>query len=221
MNADRQLQRDVLSELSADPSVDAEHIGVAVNGKVVTLSGKVNSFFEKWSAEKAALRVLGVQGLTIEIDVKIPNDHQRTDEDLARSINTLLGWNTAIPKDAIKVMIESGWVTLSGAVPWNYQREIAHKVVVGLAGVRGITDQIALKPSVSGANIKNHIDEALKRQAILGGKKIFVKVDGGQVTLDGTVSSWTERDVIKHVVWATSGVQSLVDRMRYESTATA
>ncbi len=216
MNTDRQLQHNVLSELSADPSVNAEHIGVQVNGSVVTLTGKVDSYYEKWKAEKAAQRVSGVQGLTVELEVKIPNDRHRTDEDLARSIKTLLGWNTAIPKDAVKVMVEAGWVTLSGSVHWNYQREIAHKLVTGLTGVRGITDHIVLKPAVSGASIKDHIDEALKRQAILDAKKVFVKVDGNQVTLEGSVSNWVERDVIRHVVWATSGVQFLVDHMRYE-----
>ena len=217
MITDRQIQQNVLNELTADPSVNAEHIGVAVNGGIVTLTGKVGSYFEKWNAEKAAQRVLGVQGLTVQIEVNILGDHRRTDEDIARSIHTVLAWNTAIPKDMIKVMVENGWVSLSGAVPWNYQRETAHKLVVGLTGVKGITDNIIIKPSVSGASIKDHIDEALKRQAILDAKKVFVKVDGNQVTLEGTVSHWAERDVIKNVVWATAGVQYLVDHMRYES----
>ncbi len=217
MFTDRQIQQNVLNELSTDPSVNAEHIGVSVNSGIVTLTGKVGTFYEKFGAEKAAQRVLGVQGLTVAIEVKLPNDHHRSDEDIALSIHTLLAWNTAIPKDAIKVMVENGWVTLSGSVAWNYQREAAHKLVVGLMGVKGITDNIILKPSISGASIKDHIDDALKRQAILDAKKIFVKVDGNQVTLEGAVSNWAERDVIKKVVWATAGVQFLVDHMRYES----
>jgi osmotically-inducible protein OsmY len=216
MNNDRKIQQDVLHELSADPSVNAEHIGVSVNNNIVTLAGHVDSFYEKWKAEKATQRVAGVQGLVVEIEVKVPSDRHRTDEDIARSVQTVLSLNTAIPKDKVKVMVEKGWVTLSGELPWNYQREIAHKVVAGMVGVKGITDHIALKPTVSGANIKDRIDAALKRQAILDAQKVSVKVTGNQVSLEGSVSNWAERDVIRHVVWSTAGVQSLVDNMRYE-----
>jgi osmotically-inducible protein OsmY len=216
MNIDRKIQLDVLNELSADPSVNAKHIGVAVNTCVVTLTGHVDSFYEKWKAEKAAQRVAGVQGLVVEIEVLVPGDRQRTDEDIARSVQMVLGLNAALPKDAIKVMVEKGWVTLRGELAWNFQREIAHKAVVGLSGVRGISDDIALKPVVSGANIKVRIEEALKRQASLDAQKISVKVSGNRVTLDGAVSNWTERNVIRHVVWATGGVQFLADNMRYE-----
>ena len=220
MNDDRQLQKDVQEELAADPSVNAEKIGVSVSGGIVALSGKVGSFYEKWQAEKAAQRVLGVQGLTVDIDVAIPSHHQRTDEDIARAAQTVLGWNAAIPKESVKVMVENGWVTLRGELGWNFQREIAEKVVAELIGVKGVTDQVDLKPHVSGVHVKDQIDEALRRQAVLDAQKVSVKVDGGKVTLEGTVSNWAERDVIKHAVWSTAGVQALVDKMQYDVAAT-
>ena len=214
MNDDRQLQQDVLNELAADPSVNAEKIGVTANGGIVCLSGSVGSFYEKWQAEKAAQRVLGVRGLTVDVEVKIPSDHQRTDEDIARSAQTVLGWNAAIPRDSVKVMVENGWVTLRGELGWNFQREIAEKIVAELLGVKGVTDQIELTPHVSGAHVKHQVDDALKRQAVLDAQKVSVKVDGGKVILEGAVSNWAERDVIKHAVWSVAGVQSLVDKMQ-------
>jgi osmotically-inducible protein OsmY len=219
MNDDRQLQQNVLKELAADPSVNAEKIGVSVNGGIVSLSGKVGSFYEKWQAEKAVQRVLGVMGLAVDLEVNIASDHQRTDEDIARLAQTVLGWNAAIPKDSVKVMVENGWVTLRGELGWNYQREIAEKVVRELIGVKGVTDQIDLKPHVSGVHVKDQIDEALRRQAVIDAKKVSVKVEGGKVTLEGTVSNWAERDVIKHAVWSTAGVQVLVDKMQYDVSA--
>ncbi len=216
MNNDRQLQQDVFNELTADPSVNAEKIGVSVSGGIVTLSGKVESFYEKWQAEKAAQRVLGVQGLTVAMDVAIPSNRQRTDEDIARSAQTVLGWNAALPADSVKVMVENGWVTLRGELGWNFQREIAEKVVAELIGVKGVTDQIDLKPHVSGEHVKDQIDAAIRRQAVMDAQKISVKVDGGQVTLEGTVSNWAERDVIKHAAWSTAGVQALVDKLQYD-----
>lgn len=219
MNDDRQLQQDVLQELAADPSVNAEKIGVSVNGGIVTLSGKVESFYEKWQAEKAAQRVLGIQGLTVAMDVAIPSNRQRTDEDIARSAQTVLGWHAALPKDSVKVMVENGWVTLRGELGWNFQREIAEKIVSELIGVKGVTDQIDLKPHVSGAHVKDHIDAAIRRQAVIDAEKITVHVEGGKVTLEGTVSNWAERDVIKHAVWSTAGVRALVDKLQYDVAA--
>jgi osmotically-inducible protein OsmY len=216
MNDDRRLQQEVLNELTADPSVNAEKIGVSVSGGIVTLTGKVESFYEKWQAEKAAQRVLGVQGLTVAMDVAIPSDRQRTDEAIARSVQTVLGWNAAIPKDSVKVMVENGWVTLRGELGWNFQREMAEKIVTELIGVRGVTDQIDLKPHVCGEHVKDQIDAAIRRQAVMDAQKITVKVDGGKVMLEGTVSNWAERDVIKHAVWSTAGVQALVDKMQYD-----
>ena len=215
MNDDRQLQHDVLQELAADPSVNAEKIGVTANGGIVCLSGRVGSFYEKWQAEKAAQRVLGVRGLTVDMEVTIPSDHQRTDEDIARSTQMVLGWNAAIPQDAVKVMVENGWVTLRGELAWNFQRDIAEKIVTELLGVQGVTNQIELTPHVSGVLVKDQIDVALKRQAVVDAQKISVKVEGGKVTLEGTVSNWAERDVIKHAVWSIAGVQSVVDKMQY------
>ena len=219
MNSDRQLQQDVLNELTADPSVNAEQIGVSWNGGIVRLNGKVGSLFEKWQAEKAAQRVAGVQGLTVDIDVILPSDRERADEDIARSAQTVLGWNIAIPHDSIKVMVENGWVTLRGELGWNFQREAAKKVVSELIGVKGVTDQIVLKPHVSDVHVKDQIDEALRRQALTDANNISVKVEGNTVTLEGTVSNWAERDVIRHAIWSTAGVQELVDKTQYAVSA--
>lgn len=220
MKSDQQLQKDVLSELASDPAINSARIGVEVNNGIVTLNGKVESFYEKWQAERAAQRVLGVQGLTVDLDVKIPSDRQRSDEDIARAAQTALGWNAAIPRDSVKVMDENGWVTLRGDLGWNFQREIARKVVAELIGVIGVSDQIHLKPHVSSVHVKDQIDEALRRQAVLDAKKVSVIVDGSKVTLEGSVSNWAERDVIRHAVWSTTGVQSLIDNMKYDVSQT-
>ncbi len=215
MHQDRKLQEDVVNELRADPAVNSSHIGVTVNGQIVSLTGHVESFYEKWMATKAVQRVRGVQGLTIDIYVRIPNAGQRNDEDLTHLIGHVLHWNSAIPGDDIQVMVEKGWVNLSGKVAWNYQREIAHKLVAGLSGVKGITDHIVLNPVLTGRNIKDRIEAALKRQAVLNDLEISIKVEGNQVTLEGAVRNMLERNAIRHVVWSTGGVDFLIDRMRY------
>lgn len=218
MHLDRKLQEDVMNELSADVAVNSAHIGVTVNSQIVSLTGHVESSYEKWMATKTVQRARDVQGLTVYVFVRIPCDGQRNDEGLWRLIRLVMHWHSAVPGDVIQVMVEKGWVTLRGKVAWNHQREIVHKLVAVLSGVKGITDHIVLSPALTGLNIKDRIEGALKRQAVLHGLKISVKLDGDQVTLEGTVRNMIERNVIRQVVWSTGGVGSLIDRMCYFTT---
>jgi osmotically-inducible protein OsmY len=48
-----------------------------------------------------------------------------------------------VPKDSVKVKVEGGWVTLTGTVEWEFQRQAATDAVRYLVGVKGVTDQLA------------------------------------------------------------------------------
>src|ERR1700704_3174059 len=122
MKTDIELQRDVLEELKWEPSVTAAHIGVSVKDGIVTLTGHVPSYAEKYAAEKAAKRVHGVKAVANELDVKLPGSSQRTDEDIAAAAVRALKANVSVPADKIKVIVNKGWVTLEGEAEWNYQR---------------------------------------------------------------------------------------------------
>lgn len=213
MKTDSQLQQDVLAELKWEPSVHASEIGVEVKDGVVTLAGHVGSFSEKWNAERAAQRVSGVKALAVEMDVKLPGSSKRIDADIARSAESSLQWTTLLPKDAVKIKVEGGWVTLTGQVEWQYQRESATNAVRFLMGVTGVSDDIALKPKLSSTAVKTDIEAALKRRATADAHKIKVDVKGSDVTLTGTVSSWAERDLATHSAWGTPGVHNVVDKM--------
>ena len=214
MKTDTQLQQDVIAELKWEPSVNAAQIGVEVKDGIVTLAGHVSSYAEKWDAERAAQRVSGVKALAIEMDVKLAGSSKRTDADIARSAGNVLEWATYLPKDSVKVMVESGWITLSGEVDWEYQRQAAAKGVRYLMGVTGVSDQIVLKyPKVSLSAVKSEIEAALNRRATADAQKISVEVHGADVTLTGKVHSWSERDLARHSAWGTSGVQNVVDNM--------
>jgi osmotically-inducible protein OsmY len=213
MKTDIQLQHDVLAELKWEPSVNAARIGVEVSDGVVTLAGHVNSYAEKWDAERAAQRVSGVKALAVELDVKLSVTSRRTDTDIAGSAENALEWSTYTPKGRVKVMVENGWVTLTGDVDWEYQRKTAQKAVQYLMGVTGVSNNIALKPEVSLSAVKADIEAALKRRASGDARKISVEVDGAQVTLSGTVHSWGERDTARESAWSTPGVRQVVDKM--------
>jgi osmotically-inducible protein OsmY len=213
MKTDSQLQQDVSAELAWEPSVHAARIGVEVKDGIVTLAGEVATFAEKWSAERAALRVAGVHAMATALTVHLTSLSRRSDADIAASVENLLEWTAMLPAGAIKVMVEGGLVTLSGQVDWPYQSQTATDSVRHLMGVTGVSDQIAVKPSVSSTLIKSDIEAALKRTAATDAQKIMVSVNGGDVTLSGTVRDGSERETANYAAWGTLGVRQVVDRM--------
>jgi len=221
MKTDSQLQQDVMAELKWEPAVHAAQIGVEVNNKVVTLTGEVGSFEEKWNAEHAAQRVSGVNALVVEMKVKLADSGKRTDADIARQAESILGWTIFLPENSIKVLVEEGWLTLSGDVDWQYQRQEAADRVRHLSGVTGISNLISITPSLSDSpsanTVKSDIEDALKRRASADAKMISVDVSDGAVTLTGIVHSWSERDLAKRSAWGSAGVRNVIDNMSLAS----
>ncbi len=213
MKSDSQLQQDVIAELNWEPCVTASQIGVGVQAGVVTLAGHVGSYSEKWHAERAAQRVSGVDALAVELKVKLPGLSNRTDADIALSVESGLLWSTVVPDGAVKVMVEGGFVTLSGDLGWQYQKQAATDCVRHLLGVTGVSNQIAIKPTVSMSAVKSEIEAALRRNAAEGAKLITVEVHGSDVTLKGNVHSWAERESATMSAWGTPGVRSVQDEM--------
>jgi osmotically-inducible protein OsmY len=209
MSHDSHLQQAVLDELNWEPSVTAAHIGVAASAGVITLTGHVVSFAQKHAAETAVRRVKGVKAVAEEIEVRLPYETKRSDEEIAGAAIGRFGWDVSIPRDAIKVTVDGGWVTLTGEVDWHYQKDAASMDVRSLFGVTGVTNQVTIKPAVNTSNISDDIMHALGRSWFFDPKTISVSAQGGKVRLTGTVSSWHDRQLAGATAWAAPGASAV------------
>jgi osmotically-inducible protein OsmY len=214
MKTDADLKRDVQAELAWDPAVRSTQIGVAVKDGVVTLSGHLETYAEKYAAERALRRVSGVKAIALELDVRLSPEHRRGDTDIATSAEQALKWNTLVPVDKIRITVDKGWITLQGEVEWDYQRRSVEKAIRPLMGVVGISNEIVIKHKVTPTDLQSRITEALKRQVEREVKHLDIKVDGSTVTLRGNVNSWHERDAAQGIAWSAPGVRAVINELR-------
>jgi|Deesub1362B_J571_1020462.scaffolds.fasta_scaffold08851_2 osmotically-inducible protein OsmY len=214
MKGDIQLKQDVIEELGWDPALDATGIGVQVEDGVVTLTGHLATFAEKYAAEAAVKRIHGVKALAAELEVRLPDDCQRTDADIARAAANVMAWNTMIPNDRVSIMVEHGAVTLTGTVDWHYQRMEAEHAVSGLFGVTSVANAIVVRPQADQADLSVRIKAAIERQAACDASQVTVTVKGGAVTLGGTLRTWAEREAALNAAWSAPGVDSVSNNIR-------
>lgn len=206
---DHELQQAVMTELKWEPSVNASHIGVTARNGVVTLSGHVFQYSEKQAAEKAASRVRGVKAVAEEIEVRLPAETRRSDEDIAAAAINRLLWDASVPGEAVKIKVEKGWVTLTGTVAEHFQKISAELDIRGLHSVAGISNQIVIKSKVSVRDVSDDIRSALGRSWFFGPTTVNVTAVGGHIKLSGIVHSLHDRKLAAAIAWAAPGATAV------------
>jgi osmotically-inducible protein OsmY len=211
---DRTIRQAVTDELAFDPSIDSANIGIAVDEGIVTLTGHVATYAERFAAETATRKVRGVRGVVEEIEVQLVGEKAPHDEDIAHRAVRMLDWNVWVPKGAIQVNVRDGVVTLTGKVEWQYQKTEAHAAVNHLPGILGLVDLIEVAPHASATDVRHKIEAALRRNAQVEAEAIHVDVVGDKVTLTGKVQAWNERGAAERAAWSAPGVRAVEDRIQ-------
>lgn len=211
-----QIQKDVYDELRWDPRITEAEIGVSVLEGVVTLSGYVPLYAEKTAAQEAAKRVSGVTAVVDDIKVKIMSAFQKDDQDIAKAAMNALEWHVWIPHKNIKLIVDDGWLTLTGEVEWDYQRKAVESAVRYLSGVKGVINNITLKASINPKDVKEKIEKSILRMAQEDIAKINVIATDSEVRLSGSVSSWAEKSNAESAAWSVAGVLKVKNDIRIQ-----
>lgn len=228
MKSDVELYKDVKDKLDFEPGVDPKNITYSARNGVVTVNGTVGTYLEKHLIKRAIRRIQGVRAIADEVVVEPISTFRSNDTEIANSALRVIDWDISLPKDKIKVTVENGRITLTGQVPWYYQKQSAERDVRYLAGVTAVDNQIEIKPVFSistPVEVKEKIKKEFERHALIDAQNISVEIDGSKIILKGHVESWAEAKEASHIAWSIPGVsyvdnQIIINDITYNSQTT-
>jgi len=213
---DSVLKADVMEELRSDPTIKAIVVDVFVENGSVTLYGHASNYGEKLDVVRATKRVAGVLWIDDKLEIELKDSQSRTDVDIAVEATKLLDNSMMFPAASVTLTVSNGWITLAGVVDWWYQRNAAEVYVRYQMGVKGVTNDITVRPKVEPVDVERTIRLAFVRNALLEARNIHVEASGSTVTLKGLVNSFAERDEAERIAWSGPTVSEVDNQIKVD-----
>jgi osmotically-inducible protein OsmY len=138
------LQLNPRSQFDFEPTPTDTSIAGEVHGDIAALTRQVNSCLAQWAGERDARRTSVARGTTSDVGAASSGSIRLSDADIARSAQGMLQSITLLPTGSIEVVVDGGWITLSGGVNWNYQKEAAAAAVRHVIGATGVTVRVTV-----------------------------------------------------------------------------
>nr|WP_315250704.1 BON domain-containing protein [uncultured Flavobacterium sp.] len=216
MKTDEVLQQNVMHGLKWEPLITNCNLTVISNNGIITLTGSVDNYTKKTQAENVIRKIAGVKSVINKIDVIINSWEEKKDIEIISKILTIFRWNWNTLNDTIKVKVINGWVTLSGEVEWNYQKEAAKEAVIKLIGVKGVSNNITIKSQSDNKIDSTTLKLAIQNHLALDSKNIEIEVSDSKITLKGTVDSWCQKELAERIAWKARGVINIDNELMIE-----
>lgn len=184
---DEVIKRLVVDELYWDSRVDASKVMVQVTDGVVTLTGRVATSADRYSAEADARMVDGV--VTVENRIELAPDHVVPDPELCENVVETLSWVPDLDTLDIAVSCRNGSITLRGTVPSYWQKLRAKLSAAAIPGVLHVHDELTVVPThaVSDQAIAHQLARTLEHVLFDDVELIQISVSDGRVTLRGPI----------------------------------
>ncbi|HET9474161.1 MAG TPA: BON domain-containing protein [Steroidobacteraceae bacterium] len=213
MKTDDEIRCDVAEELHWTPDVVSDDIVVKVDGGIVTLTGSVPSHSDKYQAECAAKRVIGVIGIANDIRVRTCSADRPSDTSIAQEAAEAIRSDLPHVADHVQVVVRDGHLTLEGSVEWQWQRQRLESTVRAIKGVAVVNNLLAIEPRVAPNDIKRRIEDAFRRSAEVDAQSVTVEARDSEVILRGAVRSLYEKDEAQRTAWSAPGVTRVVNEI--------
>jgi osmotically-inducible protein OsmY len=208
-----ELKEDLLAQVKFECGRAADDVQISTGNGTATVYGTVSSYATKVAAVKAVQRVGGVKAVVDEIVVKLPEHQKYTDAEIENAAYNAISWITTVPAELLQITVRNGLLTLEGQVETWSQRNLVEDVVRHLGGILGLENLIKIKPQSLGSDVRDAIESAFERHALLDAEKIEVEVTGSKVILRGTTSNFAEKTEAEHAAWSARGVTEVENKI--------
>ncbi len=182
--------------------------------EIVTITGTVQSYWDKLNVFAIVSRVPGVREISNQLEVN--TDMVADDVIKANIVNALQLNNVILEPEKIQVIVDRGLVILRGTVSFRREAEGAEDIAAWQSGVKSVANQITVLPpkqAISDENLLTISRETIERFFPFEKNTVQVKVNQGQVTLNGTVTSLWARQQIEREIRRIQGVREVDNKI--------